>query len=95
MSDLLPLASRPDVAVKANAMPAQLTGAFPFRDLYRPPQDVVEAFGPDRVVWGSDLARLPGSLFAAVRMSTEEVDFLSGVALEKVMDEAIIDWIGW
>lgn len=95
VKDLLPLAGRPNVAAKASALPAHSAADFPHRDLHQPVQDVLDAFGPDRVFWGSDLTRLPSGLSAAVTMFTEEMDFLSGAALEKVMGRAIIDWIGW
>ena len=95
VKELLPLASRPNVAVKASALPAHSAEAFPFRDLHEPLRQVLDAFGPDRVFWGSDLTRLPGSLSEAVTMFTEGLDFLSGEALEKVMGQAIISWIGW
>jgi L-fuconolactonase len=95
VKELLPLASRPNVAVKATALPAHSAEAFPFADLHEPLRQVLDAFGPDRVFWGSDLTRLPGSLSEAVTMFTEGLDFLSGEALEKVMGQAIISWIGW
>lgn len=95
VKELLPLAARPNVAVKASALPAHSAEAFPFRDLHPALRDVLSAFGPDRVFWGSDLTRLPGSLAEAVAMFTEGLGFLSGEALEKVMGRAIIDWIGW
>jgi len=95
VKELLPLASRPNVAVKASALPAHSAEAFPFRDLHQPLRDVLSAYGPDRVFWGSDLTRLPGGLSEAVTMFTEGLDFLSADALEQVMGRAIVDWIGW
>jgi len=95
VKELLPLASRPNVAVKASALPAHSAEPFPFRDLHQPLREVLDAFGPDRVFWGSDLTRLPGTLAEAVTMFTEELDFLPGDALEKVMGRAIVNWIGW
>lgn len=93
--DLLPLASRPNVAVKASALPAHSAEGFPYRDLHQPVRDVLAAFGADRVFWGSDLTRLPGTLGEAVNMFTEGLHFLSRDVLEKVMGQAIINWIGW
>lgn len=95
VQDLLPLASRPNVAVKASALPAHSEQAYPFRDLHQPVKDVLDAFGADRVFWGTDLTRLPCSLSEAVTMFTEELDFLQGDELEQVMGTAIINWIGW
>lgn len=95
IKELLPLASRPNVAVKASALPAHSAEAFPFRDLHQSLRDVLDAFGPDRVFWGSDLTRLPGSLSEAVTMFTDCLDFLSGDNLRKVMGQSIQRWIGW
>jgi predicted TIM-barrel fold metal-dependent hydrolase len=95
VQDLLPLASRPNVAVKASALPAHSQQPYPFRDMQQPIRDVLDAFGAGRVFWGTDLTRLPCTLSQAVTMFTEELDFLQGRELEQVMGLSIIDWIGW
>ena len=56
---------------------------------------MVDAFGPSRVFWGSDLTRLPCTYRECVTHFTEELDWLSGNDLELVMGRAICDWIGW
>ena len=56
---------------------------------------VVDAFGPARVFWGSDLTRLPCTYRQCVTHFTEELDWLSGDELELVMGRALCDWIGW
>ncbi|HET6187960.1 MAG TPA: amidohydrolase family protein [Trebonia sp.] len=95
IKELLPLAGHPNVAVKASALPAHSAEEFPYRDLHQPLRDVLAAFGPDRVFWGTDLTRLPCSLSSAVRMFTENLGFLSGAELDQVMGEAVVNWIGW
>jgi L-fuconolactonase len=92
---LLPLAEYPNIAVKASALPAHSAEAFPYRDLHRPLKDVLDAFGANRVFWGSDLTRLLCSLDDAMRMFTEQLGFLEGADLERVMGASIIDWMGW
>ena len=49
------------------------------------PPHWIDAFGADRVFWGSDLTRLPGSYRECITMFTEELDFLSDVDIEATM----------
>lgn len=92
---LLPLAGRPNVAVKASALQNHSAEAYPHRDLYQPLHEVFDAFGPDRMFWGSDMTRQPALYGEAIAMFTEQLDFLSGPDLEKVMGQGILNWIGW
>ena len=55
----------------------------------------VEAFGPDRSFWGTDITRMPCSYRQCVTMLTEELPWLKGRDLERVMGGAIVDWLGW
>lgn len=82
------LAALPNVAVKATSLPSYATDAFPFRSLHEPIRRLVDAFGADRVFWGSDLTRLPCTYRDAVRLFTEaapltaaERDLVTGTAL--------------
>jgi L-fuconolactonase len=95
VKQLLPLASRPNVAVKASALQNHSAEAYPHRDLYQPLHEVFDAFGPDRMFWGSDMTRQPDRYGEAITMFTEHLDFLSGPDLEKVMGLGILNWIGW
>jgi L-fuconolactonase len=95
VENLIPLARYPNVAVKASALPAHSTEPYPYRDVHSAIARVLDSFGADRVFWGTDLTRLPCTASQAVRMFTEELDFLQGRELEKVMGDAVTDWIGW
>jgi L-fuconolactonase len=92
---LLPLSEHPNIAVKASALPAHSRESFPYRDVHGPLKDVLDAFGADRVFWGTDLTRLPCNLGDAVRMFTDGLGFLDEAQLERVMGTAIVDWMGW
>ena len=46
-----------NVAVKASALPCYVDEGYPFPSLQRPVRQVIDAFGADRVLWGSDLSR--------------------------------------
>jgi L-fuconolactonase len=92
---LLPLARRPNVAVKVSCLPKYTTDAYPFRWLHPYLRRVYDAFGPRRMFWGSDLSRLPCPLRQAVTMFTEEMPWLSADDLEWIMGRGVCEWIGW
>ena len=54
----LRLAAYPNVAVKATGLPSLSREPYPFRDVWGPLLRVVEAFGCERVMWGTDFTRV-------------------------------------
>ena len=52
------LADVPNVSLKATALPAYVTGEYPFRRLGPLLSRVVGTFGPERVMWASDATRV-------------------------------------
>ena len=92
---LLKLAAAPNVAVKASALPCWARDPYPYPSLQEPVQAVVDAFGPSRVFWGSDLTRLPCSYSEAIALFTEEMPFLTGDDKELIMGRAVLTWLGW
>jgi predicted TIM-barrel fold metal-dependent hydrolase len=92
---LLALARYPNVAVKASALPCFSTGNYPYKNLHEYLRQVVDAFGPSRVFWGTDLTRLPCTYRQAVTMFTEESPWLKPQDLEHIMGKAICAWLGW
>lgn len=95
VEDVLRLSEHPNVAVKASSLPSFVTDPYPFRSLHEHIRRVVEAFGPERVFWGSDLSRLSCDYGELKSMFLEELPFLAGRDLELVMGRAICDWFGW
>jgi predicted TIM-barrel fold metal-dependent hydrolase len=92
---LLPLAEYENVAVKATCLPSNVSDAYPFRSLHPRIKRVVEAFGPSRVFWGSDLTRLPCTYDEARRLFTDELDFVSTEDREWMMGRGIATWLDW
>ena len=45
--------------------------------------------------WGTDITRMPCSYRQCVTMFTEELPWLKGRDLERVMGGAVVDWLGW
>ncbi len=93
--DLLPLADCPNVAVKASALPCYTTESYPFPSVRPHIEAVFDAFGADRMFWGTDLSRLPCSYGEAISHFTETLPALDKAALNRVMGAAICDWLGW
>ena len=58
-------------------------------------RQIFDAFGPDRTFWGTDISKMPCSWRQCVTMFTEELPWLKGNDLEKVMGMAVCAWWGW
>lgn len=95
IDEVVKLAELPNVAVKASSLPSFVTEAYPFPSLHEHIERLVDAFGPERVFWGSDLSRLRCSYPQLVDLFMEELDFLDDDARRLVMGQALSDWFGW
>jgi predicted TIM-barrel fold metal-dependent hydrolase len=95
LPQLLALAKLQNIAVKVSALPCLSTEAYPYKGLHKYVRHVYEAFGPERMFWGSDLSRLPCSYRQAVTVFTEEMPWLSATDKESIMGGAICRWLGW
>jgi hypothetical protein len=72
-----------------------VTEAYPFPSLHPHIRRIVEAFGPRRVFWGTDLTRLPCSYRQAVTLFADELDFLAAADKEWIMGRGIAEWLNW
>ena len=79
------LARHANVAVKASGMPALSQEKYPFQDLHPRIRTLVEAFGPRRTFWGTDLTRMPCTYSECITLFTEHLPWLAGDDLEWVM----------
>jgi len=96
IDELVRLASLPNVATKASAIPMYSREPFPFEDMHPHVCRAIEAFGPERVFWGSDLTRMRTCSYRqAVEVFTEHLSCLGPPERELVMGKALCDWIGW
>ncbi len=95
LADLLALAKYPNVAVKATGAPSYSSDPYPYRNIHQYLRRIFDAFGPERMFWGTDITRMPCSMRQCVTMFTEELPWLKGRDLELVMGRALCDWIGW
>lgn len=93
--DLLRLARHPNVAVKATGLMGYSSEPYPYKGLHRYIRQAVEAFGPRRVFWGTDLTRIPCTYRQAITFFTEELSFLSEGDKEWIMGRGVCEWLGW
>jgi predicted TIM-barrel fold metal-dependent hydrolase len=89
------LAKHPNVSVKASGMPSLSTEGYPFRDLHPHIRTLVDAFGPRRTFWGTDLTRMPCTYYECITLFTEHQPWLKGEDLEWVMGRGVCEWLGW
>lgn len=95
MPQLLELARHPNVAVKATGAPGYSGEAYPFPIMQDYLRRIFDAFGPERMFWGTDISKMPCSWRECVTLFTEELDWLTGDDLRLVMGAAFRRWWGW
>jgi len=91
----LAVAPRPNISVKVSALPAYTNDTYPYRALHPYLRQVYDAFGPRRIFWGTDLARLPCTYREAVTMFTEEIPWLTDDDKTWIMGRALCEWLDW
>lgn len=95
LGELLALARWPNVAVKASALPCYSTEPYPYRGLHAYIRQIYDAFGPQRMFWGTDLTRLTCTYQQAVTLFTEELPWLSEEDEEWIMGRGVSEWLSW
>ncbi len=95
LDQVLRLARLPNVAAKASAMPFFTAEIYPFPGLHKYIRQVYDAFGPQRMFWGTDWTRLPCPWREAVDLFTEELPWLTTQDKELIMGRAICEWLDW
>ncbi len=86
---------RQPAAPAASQTPAAFRYAYPFKNIQDGLHRIVDAYGPDRCFWGTDITRMPCTYRQCVTFFTEELPWLKGQDLEKVMGRSLCKWIGW
>ncbi len=105
------LAVYPNLAIKFCGGEARSSEPFPHRDSWRHLLTMVEAFGPDRLMWASDFTRMRRArksketvdstsdqwlaLYGDQVHFIRETDVLSTDDKEKILGETIRRWLRW
>ncbi|WP_028217107.1 amidohydrolase family protein [Paraburkholderia oxyphila] len=92
---LLALARHPNVHVKAAGVGDYALDPWPFRSIEPPLRQIFDAFGAQRVVWGSDLSRLHHPYRQCVTHFSETLAWLSDADRAAVMGGNLCRLLGW
>jgi predicted TIM-barrel fold metal-dependent hydrolase len=94
---LCALADYTNVSVKVSSVPLYSTEPYPYRNLHGALKRLIEAFGPDRSFWGTDLTRVYSRITyrQCVTLFTEELPFLSADDLDWVMGRGVAQCLDW
>lgn len=95
LPELVALSRYPNVAVKATGAPGYSSEPYPYRNIHEHLRRIYDAFGPERVFWGTDISRMPCSWRQCVTLFTEELPWLAEQDKELVMGRALCDWLDW
>ena len=91
------LAKYPNVSVKVSASPGLSRQPYPFRDVAEHIKRVLDAYGPQRSYWGTDITNSYARASYRQRIThfTEELSFLSEADKDWVMGRAISQRLRW
>jgi L-fuconolactonase len=95
IEDLVRLAALENVVVKASGLPKHSSQAYPFTNLHQYLRQLRDAFGSERLFWGTDLTTLKCPYAQAVSMFTEELDFLTTSEICNIMGQSLARWLNW
>src|SRR6266852_5159182 len=95
LPDLVAAAKFRNVALKATGAPSYSSEAYPYRNIHGHIRKLYDAFGPERMFWGTDITRMPCSWKQCVTMFTEELSWLSAKDKELIMGRALCNWLDW
>ena len=93
--ELLVLAKHPNIAVKATGAPGYSSEAYPFPAMHAYLRQIYDAFGPERMFWGTDISKMPCSWRECVTLFTEELTWLPEQDKTLVMGDALCAWWSW
>jgi predicted TIM-barrel fold metal-dependent hydrolase len=94
-AQLLDFAALPNVAIKASGLQCHTSSRFPFTPLHDAVYQVIDAFGKERVFWGSDLTRLRCPYRESVEMMRTALDRLSDDGREWLLGRGLATWLRW
>ena len=93
------LSQYPNLSVKVSGLPAKSSEPYPYTNLNGSVRTLVDAFGPRRCFWGTDLSRMLGFCGITYRQCvthfTEHADCLSDYELEWIMGRALCEAVNW
>jgi len=95
LAGTLALAKWPLTAIKVSCLPSVSQEAYPFRDLHPFIRRIYDAFGPRRMLWGSDATRLNAPYADNLRLFTDALDFLGDEDRSWILGKAALSACRW
>ena len=95
LEDLLALGRYARVFVMLSAAPCYSTEPYPFRDLQPFIRRIFDAYGPRRMLWGSDLSRLPCTYAQCLDHVRSSLDFLSAEDKSWILGKSLAEVLNW
>jgi predicted TIM-barrel fold metal-dependent hydrolase len=94
---IAPFAKYSNVAVKLSAVPGFSSESYPFKDMTPHLKRLIEAYGPQRCFWGTDLTHQRGQYAYReyVTQFYEELSFLSADDMRLIMGAGILKFLDW
>ena len=89
------LAKYPNVTIKPVSMAFLSGDAYPFKYAQPLLRKTYDAFGPQRMFWGSDVTLSPVPMGDVVKLFTDEMTWLTDRDLELIMGRSISAWLNW
>ena len=95
-ADTIALARFPNISVKLSAAPVYSHEPYPFRDMHDYIRRIIDAYGPQRCFWGTDLSHMlhTCSYREGVTMFTEQLG-LSAKELDLIMGRGLCEKLNW
>lgn len=85
ITDLIELARHPNVSVKLSGLPTLSASGFPFPDVWPYVERVLDAYGVDRIMWGSDFTRV-----RELHTYSQAVEFIANARLSLAEKQALL-----
>jgi predicted TIM-barrel fold metal-dependent hydrolase len=95
IGDLLELARYPRVFVMVSAAPCYSNESYPFLDIQPYIKLILGAYGPQRMLWGSDLSRLKCGYRQCLDLFRVAIDFLSQVDRDWILGKSLAEALNW
>lgn len=95
LDDVLQLARYPGIAVMISAAPCYSNEPYPYRDLEPFIKRLFDTYGPQRLLWGSDISRLKSSYGDCLHHVQESLAFLSEQDKEWILGKTLANVLNW
>jgi predicted TIM-barrel fold metal-dependent hydrolase len=91
----LHLAGYRNTSIKVSSLPSFSSKPYPFPSLHKPIRTIYDTFGPERMLWGSDVTRLDWGYEDNLRLFAEALEFLSTDDREWILSKSAARHCGW